>query len=333
MAYSELGKYHKALELLKTAEKKFPDSFEVLYYLGENCREIEEYEEAEKYLLKSYEITPEERKLSRSECLNELGVVYWDMHHREDALEQWKLALMENPKNIPAIENLRNFTNKYGEPTSISPLMDDIFHFQKIQFDKYNMGKAQLEFKSIEEADKIVNLISHVWNKVVAPQQEKLDTMTPTQITRWFKSITINFDETKIVKIKKKSKERKKDDVELHRLNHKFSFLPEDGISLVFLVSAFLDEAGLSNERFAKIMDNVRPTKEEKELLIWAYDLGETLVKSFNVGDEEESEDLLDEAMDIAAEYIDEEQFQNAIQVTYATIRSALNGNQKGSKS
>jgi len=133
IALSETGKTEEAKKLLLKAENKFPNEYEVHFQLAKVYEECEEYEKAEAAYKKSYEVTPEEYNDARADCLNDLGALYWSLRRKEEAVEQWKLALLEDPNNIKAQNNYRNFTNEYSEPVSVDGLMDDVYHFQNIQ--------------------------------------------------------------------------------------------------------------------------------------------------------------------------------------------------------
>jgi hypothetical protein len=130
---------------------------------------------------------------ARSDCLNDLGALSWEFNFRDVALVYWRLAIKEYPKNIKAKENLKNCSNKYGEPASPNKLFDDIYHFQKIHTRKYFEIKDKIEFSSPEEVNKIVGIINETWNKYIDPEKDKLDTFSVDEINIWFESFDFNF--------------------------------------------------------------------------------------------------------------------------------------------
>lgn len=366
IAYSLTNRLEDAFQLLKDAEQKFPDSYEVLYQLAKIHEEIKEYDDAEKYYKKSYEVTHADYNDARAECLNDLGVLYWKMHRKDEALESWKLALsegsfgMEDPKNIMAQNNLRDFTNEYGKPSSVSPLMDDVFHFRNIQMEKYLQSKNLTEFQSMEETDKIIQLISDSWNRNIAPERERLDSSSALEKTKWFESIEIDFSEgsfgdaepstkeekSKLFKSlktkssgpkdpldKSKSKKRNEkpplrgkkfseEEKAIEEFKRKFPFLPEDGLIYTTIASPFLFKAGFEPDRLREIIKEGTQDEGEQDMLLWAYDIGSNLFYSVIEEDEEEAEDLLYEALDIAAEFLDEDEIEEAFEMTTKIIQS-----------
>ena len=62
MAYSELGDYSKAIEILEIAEKLCPNHSKVLNDKGYNLLELGKFEESESYLKKTIRLYPKEKK-------------------------------------------------------------------------------------------------------------------------------------------------------------------------------------------------------------------------------------------------------------------------------
>jgi len=152
ICYSQTNKPKEALKILAKAETLFPENADVYYYLGSNYFDLENYEEAEECFLKSLELSPADKRIERSECLNNLGVLYWKDFKREEALDCWKGAVKENPFNSKAQENIKDYSNEYGEPKAANRLFDDAYHFQNIQQKKYLELKAKTDFDNIGEA-------------------------------------------------------------------------------------------------------------------------------------------------------------------------------------
>jgi Flp pilus assembly protein TadD len=82
ICYSEMGDEKKALDVLRTAQKRFPKNPDILYYLAETLNQLERYEEAEKVYREALDLTPAEFKEERSQCYNGLGVSLWEQHFR-----------------------------------------------------------------------------------------------------------------------------------------------------------------------------------------------------------------------------------------------------------
>ncbi|MFA3782762.1 tetratricopeptide repeat protein [Melioribacteraceae bacterium 4301-Me] len=334
IACSMLGQSQKALDLLKVAEKKFPDSYEVHFQLAKVYDEMEEFDKAEESYKKSYELTPKEYSDARSDCLNDLGSLYWKIGYKQEAIDNWKLALQEYPQNKNAKNNLKRCINVYGEPKAVSEAMDDISHFYDIQMRKYFAVKNISEFSSLEEANKFMLLIKNAWNNTIVQEKEKLETYTPEEKTKWFESIEIDFD---AIELKSENKEKKagiaskpkkkkrgklsaaqKEQIEFER---KFYFLPEDGLTFAILASPFLLHAGLKFDRLDEILREGTEDEEEQELLIWAADIGHFLFESFGAEDDDIAKDFLSEALEIATEIIDEEDALESLEIIIDTFR------------
>jgi len=193
IAHSQINQKEEALMTLKQAEEKFPTDYEIPFQLAKIFEDYRDYPNAEIHYRKSYDLTPKKYKDARSDCLNDLGALFWELNLRDTALEYWELAIKEYPKNKKAKDNLKNCTNKYGEPVSANKLFDDMYHFQIIQTQKYFKIKNKTEFSSEEEANKIIRIINETWNKHIAPEKDKLDTIPVDEITKWFKSFDLNF--------------------------------------------------------------------------------------------------------------------------------------------
>ena len=193
LCYSELNKPREALKTLTKAESLFPDNADIYYYLGITHLHLENYDEAEDCLLRSLELTPVNKKIERSECLNNLGVLYWNDFRREDALDCWKDAVKEYPFNDKARENIKELTNEYGEPKAANRLFDDLCRFQNIHKKKYFELNGKTEFKSIKEAEAWNEITSQKWNQLFEAKQSEIDSMTPAQKTELFNGINIDY--------------------------------------------------------------------------------------------------------------------------------------------
>ncbi|MGV8017872.1 MAG: tetratricopeptide repeat protein [Ignavibacteria bacterium] len=193
IAHSQLRQIEEALSTLRLAEEIFPNDREILFELARTYKDAFDFENAEKYFKMSYQLTPKGFKDARSDCLSELGELYWEYNCGEEALEYWKEALKENPKNRKAKENLENRSNRYGEPETSDKLLNDMHHFRLIQTQKYFKSKKIDMFTDIYETNQIIWIINAGWNNHVAPEKEKLDTLSVAEINKWFKSIKLDF--------------------------------------------------------------------------------------------------------------------------------------------
>ena len=194
ICYSRIGDAKRSLDLLRTARQKFPKNYDILYYLAETLNQLEQYENSEKVYRDAIGLTPKEFKQERSQCYNGLGVSLWEQRFRKEALDAWKLAIKENPRNVIARKNLAECTNEYNEPAAPSSLHNDLYHFQKIQSELYFSTKGITAFNSPEEAQRVLSIIMCAWNKHLAPRGAEMDKMSPAEKTEIFKAVKIDFE-------------------------------------------------------------------------------------------------------------------------------------------
>lgn len=125
-----------------------------------------------------------------------LGVALWETRRKAEALEAWKTCLKYNPNQIYAKKNLKNFTNEYGMPRSITSEMDDLFAFMEIKSKEYLNLKHKEMFDDMEEINKVSKKIQAAWNTQIAPSR-KFDTMNTKEKIELFKKTKISWDEIK----------------------------------------------------------------------------------------------------------------------------------------
>lgn len=320
VAYLMIGDNDTALNILKNAENKFPESYEVLYQLAKVYEDRDDLDNAKKYYMKSYELTPLEYNDERSNCMNDLGIVCWKMERENDAVEYWKLALLNDPKNKNAKMNLKYFTDVDGKPiTQFEVKNFNIFY--EIQKEKYLKSKNQDDFLSKEDYRKVFELIENAWNKKIKSRINELKSLSEEEKIKLYSEIKINFDK------KKSSKKSSKIQNDLDDLNSRFPFLPENGIMIALLAAPFLNHVGIDVDRLEEIFFNGDYNDEEEEMLMWAYYIGINLLDSVLSDDKEEQEEFLLEAYDIAVEYLDEKEVENALKTTLKAIKELLAGN------
>jgi tetratricopeptide (TPR) repeat protein len=196
LCLSETGKAEEAIKILREADTRFPNDYNILFNLAETLIGTEEYEESERLFRVSLSLTPGGLKIEKAECYNGLGVALWEQRKRAEALEMWKLALKENPRNEDAIKNLKDFTNEYNEPAPPAKVLDDPYHFQKIQTDRYFERVGRKVFEDENEMKQVIGAIFETWNLQLAHRSKEIDLMTPAEKTELFKSIDVDFNLT-----------------------------------------------------------------------------------------------------------------------------------------
>jgi tetratricopeptide (TPR) repeat protein len=194
LGYSAAGKYSDAMRTLKLAEEKFPGEFEILHELARLYQETADYENAEKYFLRSIESVPAELGEVRSIVHNGLGCLYWRQDQADKAEEQWKKALVEYPQNIKAKKNLDEliYTDSSLQSGENS-LIKNLFLFRSIQTDKYLELKNKMEFTTIKEAKRITEIIAGKFMEKFSSGAIDLDSMPLKEKTELFYEIEIDF--------------------------------------------------------------------------------------------------------------------------------------------
>lgn len=94
--YSKNFNHKKAVENLEKALKFDPKNGLNLYLLGREYSRLEDFENAEKYLLQAIEILDEPMDSE----YRELGIVYNRQKKYKEAIDSYKKALRENPKDM-----------------------------------------------------------------------------------------------------------------------------------------------------------------------------------------------------------------------------------------
>jgi hypothetical protein len=91
-----------------------------------------------------------------------------------------------------------------------------------------------------------------------------------------------------------------------------------------------LQAFGYPLERFQKIIEGEEPTEIEEDLLLWAYDLSFEISNAFLEKNKVEKEKLIDWAITIAEEELDDETALDVVAQIYANYEESLCGLEKG---
>lgn len=306
-------KHAKALVEIRDAIQRFPDDPQLQYYLAETFTALNRWEEAEQAYGSALRMTPNVDRRGRSECLNGMGVVYWNLRRRDDALEAWKKAAVEDPTNRAARKNLEDFTNAYGEPTPPSEVFDDPYHFREIQFRRYFEQQGRTEFNSEAEAVQVIGAIFEAWNRIIVPRVRELDRMTPAEKSQWFESVEVDF--LKPVEQPPLPRKRPKAPNKSRRVDHEivrltdgmwthFGFLPSGRAAMLVMTvgEPALSAVGVNNELMVQIMDGRKATDDEKERISWAWEVVNAIVRAKAFEGERNEIEGLRSALTIAKE-------------------------------
>lgn len=331
ICYSHQNNPKQALRILRRAELKFANDANVHYYLGDTLLELKEFKKANESFIKSIELTSDDDNKSLSEALNGRGVALWQMNFRDDAVELWKKSVDKNPANKAAQNNLRDFTNEYGEAKAPTSLFDDIYHFRNIHLKRYYSEKQKAEFDSEEEANKILALINNKWNSEIVPDRKKLDRLSAKEKTVWFEDISINFDENVILKSKIQVDRSKEIDFNFlsEHFDERFDFLPKGSFALLLLAALPLEMVGIDIKRIEQIVRGIPPTEDEKQLLLWAFDLVNVVLDAFENKGKPEYKKHINKALVIAKEVFDQRIAKKLVNATEEYINEFLKQGKK----
>lgn len=244
IAYLQINQPKNALIILLEAEKNIPNDYQIKFHLAKTYENLNDYlkaEECYRSALDNVEINDND---FRSNIFDDLAALLMVQERKDEALECWKSALMENPKNINAQNNLRNFTNQ---------------------------------------------------------------SRIPAESNKFF------------------------EDSEWDEINDMFPFLPEDGLLLVMYGSVALLAAGMPGDRLLEILDTGDYDEEEEELMYWTFEIAVLVMQSLVVKNKKEKFAFLEEAKDIAEEFI-EEDVDSVISLIQATLKKEFIDKPKAGK-
>ena len=334
LCLGETGQRSKALDVLQAADRRFPNDYAILYHIAETQNEVETFEDAERTYRRSLELTPASCHAERSECYNGLGVVLWRQHRKDEAVEMWRLAVKEDPRNKVAERNLKELTNEFNEPVTPAPAMDDFLHFQNIQMEAYLHHKKKSEFSTKSEAEAFFTLLMNAWNAELAKRGGEVDSMTAAEKTDLFKSVQIDYSTIPSTDIEKtpltspkKSGKRSALGVEerklLAKMNKQFDFLPPDTALLVITIGAdAMIAAGMDPRRLVLLFrGESKATASEEQLMLWAFDIAKGLTLAHAKKDTPEETGLILKCISIAREYLRED---DAVEVVHKMRQELL---------
>lgn len=95
-----------------------------------------------------------------------------------------------------------------------------------------------------------------------------------------------------------------------------FSFLDEDELPFLPLTIPILSLSGIGKERFENIVNGSKATDVEKDLFFWAFDFLETILECVAADSSITKEQLILDAKQIALEILDEQDANEAINMT-----------------
>jgi predicted Zn-dependent protease len=186
-------KYKEGVKFVESLKQKFPRVTQLLEVQALGLHALQKDALAEQTELRLLELLPVSSRAERGDCCYRLGTACWRQAKREDALAWWRQALLENPLMTEAREALSRHTNEYGEAKPPAREFDDIYHFQRIQLQKYMPGRKEAVFSSESEMTKVLGAIFQAWNEQIAPRAHELDGMTAAEKTALFQTVDVDF--------------------------------------------------------------------------------------------------------------------------------------------
>jgi len=169
-----------------------PNYPRALYQLGVLFGENGEWERAVKLYERAIKHFPGTERDRIADAYQNLGCALWELRRRDDALKAWKTCLEYDPGNKRAKRNLKDFTNEYGLPKSISPGMDDVWAFMDMKMQEYRELHGENSLDNLSKANAILGKITAVWNKQIASKYgRKLDDMDTEEKIEIFKKTKV----------------------------------------------------------------------------------------------------------------------------------------------
>ena len=169
-----------------------PNYPRALYQLGVLFGENGEWERTVKLYERAIKHSPVTEKDRIADAYQNLGCALWEVRRRDEALEAWKTCLEYDPDNKLAKRNLKEFTNEYGMPKSISPGMDDVWAFTDMKMQEYRDLHGENSLDNLSKANVILGKITVVWNKQMASKYgKKLDDMSAEEKIELFKKTKV----------------------------------------------------------------------------------------------------------------------------------------------
>ena len=193
MALLNDKKYDKSRRVVSKALERFPNESRFNKLLGHIFGNLNRLNDAEQNYIAAIEKAVDADKEEVAMLHYYLGEVLWGQNNRDDAVEQWKKALLIDPECIDAKKVLDDNLNMYSEPKAPNLVFDDLYHFQRIHMKRYYALVDRDEFISQDEAGAVTSIIMNGWNEFVSPRSKEIDNMTVEERTAFFKSITLNF--------------------------------------------------------------------------------------------------------------------------------------------
>lgn len=174
IALMDEEKYEKARKVLVRAVEKFPEQWKLRMVLGHVHGHQGDWRRSEEAYRKALDDAKDASAQEVAELHCSVAEALWAQHHRDGALAEWRRALEVDPECEEAQESLKERTNEYGEPRAPSAVFDDLYHFRRIQTERYFRIVGRNEFVSKEEAETVVGVIMAGWNDSIALAHRKL---------------------------------------------------------------------------------------------------------------------------------------------------------------
>lgn len=186
-------KYDKSRNVISNALVKFPNDWRLHEIMGHIFMFLNRLTEAEKHYYLAIENALDADQEEKAIIYCHLANSLWEQNKRDDAIDNWKLALEIDPGCIEAEKALEETINEYDEPKAPTSVFDDLYHFQNIHLKRYFSLVGHDEFINDDEAKSVIGVTMNGWNQFVSPRSKDIDKLTTEERTAFFKSITLDF--------------------------------------------------------------------------------------------------------------------------------------------
>ncbi|MEO8447487.1 MAG: tetratricopeptide repeat protein [bacterium] len=275
VAYSQMGEPEKGLEVLLEAEKKFKNSYEIEFQIAKIYELLEDYDNAIDYFYKSLKSTPEKYRDARADCLNDLAVLFSNMGNKDKAKELWKKAIEIDPAHDLAKENLLIEEGDVEKFETTEFIQGEFEEFVFIQKCKCLDEQGKQDFSSTKEEINFLKHMEAAWINRIMPEVDSLTKMSEDERTDMYADMDIDLTQP-IPEITLPPSNDGKE----NKINEIFSFLPANGFLKILAATPALEYAGMKSEKITQMISGESEiTESDKEILKWAYEIGNIVLE------------------------------------------------------
>ena len=269
IAYIATEQFKEALAILKEGEKKFPVHVEFYELFGEVYSCLQDTDNAIKYFELAMGNADKTDKKSISALMTSIANLKFLKGEEKEAKDLYERALELDPKNPDAKKITRIFNQAPVDMDKLkktAEICEEFFKQKESEFLRLNNIN---KFRSDAEDKKIQLKINTAYRSEILPNLEIIKELSADSRKEWFKRIEIDFVND-VPDTKSESQILYEKEV-----NERFSFLPENAITIAYIARPALKSAGMPEEKLLNFIEGIsRPNKKDIKLLKWAYEIG-----------------------------------------------------------